>query len=281
MLTMNGVKKKFKKEYPGVSVDWDKLYENYKAVYNDQINFDNPDRVGFNKDCVIWAYRPIEREMKLSLQDFDKAEKALIAANVPMTHAIISKDAYNSLASKPTEPVDYKFLMKPLPYVKEEGINPMNYTTTNAYAPTASATIVNPQTETDKQREYLLQRLKDIYYSGLIRHDLRAMFHIDVNNSPKNFKELIEKIEKKQYKIDKHAAERIEDEDFEHDFWGPFDGIIWDGPKADYDAYAKADREREDAYNAAKDQIWINTPQDALKAIEDFKNWKPSNAPKN
>ncbi len=195
------------------------------------------------------------------------------------------------LASKPTEPP-----VAPGWYdgvYKKEGINPMCKTNmygipAQAYAaPIASAAIVNPQTETDKQRDYLLSRLDDVFHDRNTTFDLRKMFHLDVDNRPKDGKELIERIKKGDFTIDEKQFKNREDfingEEIDDDDWfgkNPLFGIVWNGPKADSKGYHAALKEREEAYKAAKDTIWVKSPEDGLAAVEAFKDWKPTNAPK-
>ena len=93
---------------------------------------------------------------------------------------------------------------------------------------------------------------------------------------------LIERIKKGDYTLDEDVLkETVDSGEFDDDYnFGETYGIIWNGPKPDYKGYDKAVIERQEAYKAAKDTIWVKSPEDGLAAVEAFKDWKPTNAPK-
>ncbi len=172
---------------------------------------------------------------------------------------------------------------------KEEGNNPMA-TKYNDYS--ANAAIVSAPSDTAVTRDYLLSRLTNI---GTSRYstkgaELREMFRIGTDPAPKTYKQLIDAIKNDKFKLDEKRIKRAEldaeddDEDreeysFDRGFYGPMDGIIWDGPKPDEKGYEKAIKELNQAYLDTKDAIMVKDAEAGLEALKAYENWKPSNAP--
>jgi hypothetical protein len=174
----------------------------------------------------------------------------------------------------------------------------MNSTLQCAVACCDTYTLVNSQTCPKKAEDtkdtamtdsfdntrYLTTRLEGIYCSM----PLRAMFNLNLNNSPKTYKELIAAIKNDKFSLDEKRTKIIDaqvedsDEDMDYFYGSAFDGIIWDGPKPDKKGYEIARAELKVAYQDALDVIKGSADAEKrLAALEAFKNWKPSNAPAN
>jgi hypothetical protein len=164
---------------------------------------------------------------------------------------------------------------------KQEGITPMRYETANV----ATASIAIPSDEA-KKIDYLNDRATSIYrnFDSLFY----TMFHIHGDKQPRYYKDLIDAIKNGEYEIDEKAAktadeawENSQDEDFDEGFYySVFHGINFTKfPKPDYKGLEKARKELRDELTRIKDIIAIMPAEEALKAVQDFQNWKPSNAP--
>lgn len=165
---------------------------------------------------------------------------------------------------------------------KQEGINPMRYET--ATSTTAIASIAIPSEES-KKIDYLNDRATSIYRN--IDHSFYAMFHVHGPDNPRYYKELIDAIKNGEYEINEKEAKRAdeawensqEDED-EGYYFNVFYGITFTKfPKADHEGWAKARKELRDELTRIKDIVAILPAEEALKAVQEFQNWKPSNAP--
>jgi len=176
---------------------------------------------------------------------------------------------------------------------KEEGNNPMRYDSVTV-APSIS--IEAGATEAATQREYLLKRLDKIERSfqyGDKYYEIRKVFDIDARQGPKNYKELIEAIKGGKYTIDPKVEKRlarieedmaaagddVDDRDYDYDYLGMSEGIIWtDFPKADYKAFNAALETAKKKSQDVKDAIAIMDPKDALEALKAFEAWMPTKA---
>lgn len=155
---------------------------------------------------------------------------------------------------------------------KQEGNNPM-YNTINSTTPIEA-----------QQKNYLLDRARNVYYG--LEQKLFDQFHINDDVKPKTLKELQDRIAKGQFVIRDRDGDYVSAEDWddeEDDFaYGNLSGSIrWRDPakKADYKGREVALKDLEKAKTALNDVIMIGEADEALKALQAFENWVPSNLP--
>lgn len=157
---------------------------------------------------------------------------------------------------------------------KQEGKTPMrNYN--DAYA---SANITSPRSDTAVQRDYLLGRLNQAEYPK--QHSFMKLFNLHVDNAPKTYKELVDAIKNDKFSLDAKIVKKVDnfsDEDNPEGYnpYGPFFGIVWDGPKPDPEGYAVASKDLTKQFTAAKDTIMTSDATTGLKALQDFEAWLP------
>lgn len=162
----------------------------------------------------------------------------------------------------------------------KEGSTPMAYTTKETYN-SASASVTATKSDAATQRDYLISRLQNARYPK--QDEMRKIFNLGVDNTPKTYKDLIDVIKKGKYTLDEKITKKIDDqlanEDDEDDIcfgrYSPFYGIIWPGPKQDYDGYHKAIEELGKQSQAAQDTIMVSDAAEGLKAIQKFEAWLP------
>lgn len=126
------------------------------------------------------------------------------------------------------------------------------------------------------QRDYFRNRVNDIYYVHF--EEINKQFRMNKSETPVNYKQLIDAIEKKQYKLNDKRIASITEDDGSITGYGAFDGIIWQLPDApDWDGYRAAEKEMLKAKQTARDVIAAATTGDAmLKAVTDFEAWTPT-----
>lgn len=98
---------------------------------------------------------------------------------------------------------------------------------------------------------------------------LRQHFGLEDDNRPATAKEFVQRI--------KDGKFTLRDEDSEDCYYTDADfayNIRWRDPsvKEDKDGYTAAKKNMEAAYNAAKDQIYISSPEAGLKALQEFES---------
>lgn len=223
----------------------------------------------------------------LTIQDFRKAKEALerATANIP----IYSQPHYFEFgdckpAPTPVDPV-YPTACKPwgFQHNEEKGNNPMRYETT-----TANAVITAAKSDEAIQREYLSERLRGMTssWSNPKYRELRELFNIDVDNTPKTAKQLLDAIQGGKFKVDEKKLKKAEayfngDDDFDDDCAceyprGVWYGITFDGPQPDHKGYDKALNDYEKAVQDTRDIIMISPPADGLAALKALENWQPT-----
>lgn len=140
----------------------------------------------------------------------------------------------------------------------------------------SQASIVMPQDNTVANQRYHLQnRLSTMYRDH--EKKLRGDFGLIDMKAPRTWKELLERIEAKQFIYDEEEEKENLDQ-FEDDFFcgeGPFMYIEWRDPsvKKDKAGYKAAMKLLDKAFNDVKDYIVILEPKDALTAVKSFENW--------
>jgi hypothetical protein len=187
---------------------------------------------------------------------------------------------------------DLPYKAPPRPYegqcIKEEGINPMCYGAKTAAIQTGAISItteagINLEAQT---REYLLGRLQ--IAKSVKRNELYKTFNYYKTKGPKNWTQAIELLKAGKFKLTKEGEKRLKKEaTLSEDDICPFYAenfesyIEFEGltDQPDYDGFRKADDEMDAQILAIKDIIMVGTATDALKAIQAFADWKPSNQP--
>ncbi len=120
---------------------------------------------------------------------------------------------------------------------KQEGTTPMRYNDNSAYA---TASVATQPTDASVTRDYLSNRLaKADYPKG---RELRELFNLYVDNSPKTYKDLIDAIKNDKFSLDDEVIKNVADTEEEVGY-GPFYGIIWNGPQPDKKGYYAALKE--------------------------------------
>lgn len=216
-------------------------------------------REGWNK------YKMAKQD--LSMNDFNKACKALQAANVP-GHSFIS------ILPKATCPCgEVPFGYFPCEEMKKEGKTPMkNYNDSYACASVSTA-----KSDTAVTRDYLLNRLENARYPK--ERGFTDTFNLYVDNFPKTYKELIDVIKNGKYTIDSKIEKQLAAVEADpSDSWyaGAFAGFIWDGPKADRPGYDQAVKDLKDRQIKARDTIMVKDADAGLAALEAFEAWTPT-----
>lgn len=161
--------------------------------------------------------------------------------------------------------------------IKEEGKTPMRYN--DSYA-SANACVTTPQSDTAKEREFLQKELAIANYPK--QNELRKVFNLHADNTPKTYKEMIDIIKTGKYTIDPKIAKKVDafdtsdnGNDISDFHYGPMYGIVWPGPVADWDGYHAAEGEKAKQYSTAERIIMTGDAAAGLKALQDFEAWLP------
>lgn len=156
--------------------------------------------------------------------------------------------------------------------IKKEGKTPMkNYNDSYACASVSTA-----KSDTAVTRDYLLNRLDKASYPK--RQDFEKLFNLGVDNQPNTFVKLIEAIKGGKYTVDPKVEKTLAASEANGERWygGAFHGIIWDGPKEDYEGYGKAVEEMNNLQVKTRDQIMVKDGEAGLAALEAFEAWTPT-----
>jgi hypothetical protein len=210
------------------------------------------------------------------LEDFTKANKMLEDIPVIFGNCTSATTPAPILAKTCNGNVEWV-------YPQEKGNNPMR---TTYESTTANAVITAAKSDEAIQREYLINRLdaSACSWRNPKYAELREFFHLDDDSTPKTAKELIDAIKSDKFTLDEKKLKRLEqdsedldddDDDFDSRFYGPFYGIIFEGPKPDRKGYDKAIKEYSKAREDARDTIMIGTPAEGLAALKALEDWKP------
>ena len=169
-----------------------------------------------------------------------------------------------------------------------EGLNPVYNPAYNWWGERIDEPKQEPVKETamsieQNQIDYLCVRARNV--KSNLNSKLWDQFNMYANNKPKTYKELIDAIKGGKYKLDEKRIKKIEalqdDDDGDCFIYGPFDGIIFDGPQPDAKGRDAAADELDKAYTKTMDAIKVLPAAEGLKALQEFENWVPSNLPKN
>lgn len=130
--------------------------------------------------------------------------------------------------------------------------------------------------EIEASRKYLNGRIQNIYWNK--RDELATQFRIHNQDTPRNYKELIDAIKNDKFTLDTKRTAKI-DACVEDDDWygNAFDGITFNLPTApDRDGYTAATKELDKKVQDTKDIINVGTPADGLKALQELEAWTPA-----
>lgn len=143
----------------------------------------------------------------------------------------------------------------------------------------AATAAVESRTDLQDQREYLLSRHRDVYDSlhyGKIRQNMRDAFRIDLDNTPKTAKDLVEGIKSGKYTVDA-TKQAIQDIDMKGQYYDndPLYAMNWGGLDPDRLGYDTALASFKEKLKAAKDTIMIGDPTAGLAALQALEAWSP------
>lgn len=141
---------------------------------------------------------------------------------------------------------------------------------TNATFITQAATTVNQ--DDAKKRDHLASRIWSIYSKHV--DTLREKFNMNDDIRPWNAKELVERIKEGKFILDK-KFDKLDEDELDEYFDGPFDGIYWRDPDKvkDVDGFRAAMAELDIAYKHVQDDIAILSPEKALESVRAFEDW--------
>lgn len=190
-------------------------------------------------------------------------------------------------AYTPTINWDYKnFPDGPSENRKQKGNNPMRCETTST---AAVATIINAESETKTQRDFLMGQFRETTryeWADAKITDLRKLFNLDAPKYPKTSQELLDAFTKGKFAVDqakvdrnsKHYSETEDDEDDCYDGQGErFYGITFtDLPTADPKGYETALTAYRTLKKDTERSIMIGTPAEGLVALKAFELWMPT-----
>lgn len=129
------------------------------------------------------------------------------------------------------------------------------------------------------QIDYLSRRVDEVYRD--LRSPLTEKFNLYKDNAPRTYKELIDAIKNDKFKLNEKRIKLFDTEDDDGGLFfpfGPFDGIIWDGPQPDKKGFAAALDSLHKARIRALDIIKTSPAADGLKALQEFDKWTPEGA---
>jgi len=210
-------------------------------------------------------------------------EKAMIPiATISPTTQTLSPWAVNTFEFAPLQPKQCTSDQVPC----QKGNNPMRSTIT----PTCSTEInVSVPSEESKQREYLLQRLRDLtYYSWQdpMYQKIKKIFNYGAPDVPENPVDLLEAFKNGDFTVDQKKIDKVKaaiaaredkDSDADDDFYfDRFYGITFTKlPIFDEKGYQAAVEAYEKAKQDVKDTIMISPPADGLAALKALEDWTP------
>lgn len=167
---------------------------------------------------------------------------------------------------------------------KEDTMYPTCNTKTDTRAATANVNINAPAAWDKAQtaQEYLLNRLRDALYPKYSSVD--KVFKFGETNVPKTLTELMDRLKKGDYKLDKDGEKRLKREaldseygDIDDDFYfqSAFTNYLdWQTEPFDQEGWEAARQAVSDAYDAAKDVVMVSSAEDGLKALQAFEATK-------
>lgn len=265
--------KKFRKEHKVACYGYDKidkLHKEYEASLYTAPVPDSEETVNefLRSEFKVWNTSSTNKS--ITINDFNKACQALQAANVPHVSTNYISTLPKAVPPWPTSPCENE--CPSVTFTKEEG-KPMRYN--DNYA-SATANVSTPKSDTATSRDYFLKRLEGAMYPK--REGFMDLFNLNIDNQPKNYKDLIAAIKDGKYTIDKKVEKRFEASDEDNGwYFGSLHGIIWDGPKQDYEGYRKALEELKKQDTAARDAIMAAaTAGDMKAAVDAFEAWTPT-----
>lgn len=252
-----------------------------------------PEDYADSEEVYFWDWYKISRNERLYMRYFVRTHND----NKPMSVQEMREMKKHLFAhTEPTMTVSQAAYMAASQYHAQEekpmrdDMYPVKATaSTINIAPAASASVTQ-KTDLQNQREYLQGRLSEVRSSfryGTLHNKMRDAFAIDINNTPKTAKELIDGIKSGKFTLDedKMAVQDVVigtgDEIYDRDqdvYVYPSDPLYamnWGGLSPDRVGYEKAKASFEDGMKAAADTIMIGDPTSALAAIQALEAWTP------
>lgn len=243
-------------------------------------------------DNTCWMWDEWNAASKEERQQWFKHKKPITMKN--MTATDISDCFYSLAHNEPVLTWNKYETVACTPYHanEEKPMRALNYdtpcaTTAQLTGIAVTGSIEASKTDTQTQREYLLERHREIYNStswGEINSKMTEAFAIRVDNRPKTAKELFDGITSGKYTLDTEESARQEIRVARYgrdDFYDLFDAVDWGGLKPDRTGYEAARNKAFDALKAAKDTIMIGSPTDGLSALQALEAWTPPAGPAN
>ena len=119
-----------------------------------------------------------------------------------------------------------------------------------------------PVSESEKQREYLVNRLRDVRDTK--KQDLKKAHGLVDDDAPETVTDMLKRFADGKYTVKADRADKKT--------YNPMGYISWRDPAVKEDAagYATARTKVMDAYQAAKDAIVVKAPADGLLALQAF-----------
>lgn len=260
-------------------------------------------RKAANPEDTCWMWDEWLDASKEERQQWFKQQKPITMKNMTATDIMTKFDNYNNFQEKlardllaHNEPVltwnKYETIpCTPYHANEEKPMRALCSSTTPAPLQltgiAVTGSIEASKTDTQTQREYLLERHREIDAStrwGGINGKMTEAFAIHIDNRPKTAKELFDGITSGKFTLKADEAARQEIFAAKHgreDFDDIFDAVDWGGLKPDRAGYEAARDKAIDDLKAAKDTIMIGSPSDGLAALQALEAWTPPATPAN
>lgn len=148
--------------------------------------------------------------------------------------------------------------------------NAPNHASVKSTGAVASIQVAADRSDENK-RQHLIQQLRQSKW--MKRYQAEKFFNLHVDNSPKNFRELLAAIKDGKFSIDEKRAAKIDAKILNGEpTYGALDGIIWDGPQKDCEGYEKFSTYLDDEYQKANDEIIVLPLEKGLEALRRFQD---------
>lgn len=223
-------------------------------------NLDDP----IPTSCAPWGslefpkHAPVPKNITASEIDERRAKIRETTINPPILSPYLEKEieSYRSLGH--TEDQAQK---------KKE--NNMCYSKNTSTGAVASISVAPDRSDADK-RDHLKAQLREARYEKM--SEAAPLFNLNVNNTPKTFRDLIAAIKDGKFTIDEKFAKKVDAKiaNDEPIWYSPLEGIIWDGPQQDYAGYHAFEDHLQKEYQKAKDEIIVLPLEQGLEALRRF-----------
>lgn len=145
----------------------------------------------------------------------------------------------------------------------------MCYSKNTSTGAVASISVAPDRSDAEK-RDHLKTQLREARYEKM--SEAAPVFNLNVNNTPKTFRDLIAAIKDGKFTIDEKFARKVDAKiaNDEPIWYSPLEGIIWDGPQQDYAGYRAFEDHLQKEYQKAKDEIIVLPLEQGLEALRRF-----------